>query len=135
MLSLWPLITQTPTILIAENTELPDKVFIEETALLGLGGHYLPSQTLGILTDENDISDLLLTKEAERIIKCESNNRHEGVWGKAGEYGKWQFLESSFYWLANLANYKNVDWKNEHDQDLVGEWSLKNGYGYLWSCY
>ena len=80
---------------------------------------------------QESISDIMA-----RVIQCESKGRHEGVWGDYGlAYGKWQFHEDTFYWLADLAGYKNVDWKSEHDQDLVGRWAFNNGYGYLWSCY
>ena len=70
------------------------------------------------------------------LINCESGGRHEGVWGDKGRaYGKWQFWEATFYWLADLAGYKNLNWQTEADQDLVGKWALGNDYGYLWTCY
>ena len=75
---------------------------------------------------------------AERIIHCESRGIHN-VWGdldyKYPAYGKWQFQERTFYWMADLAGYKGLNWKNEHHQDLVGMWALENGYESHWSCY
>jgi len=75
---------------------------------------------------------------AERIIHCESRGIHD-VWGdlnyKYPAYGKWQFQERTFYWMADLAGYKGLDWKNEHHQDLVGMWALRNGYENHWTCY
>lgn len=72
---------------------------------------------------------------ASKITFCESSDRHEGIWGDNGKaYGKWQFHERTFYWLAVIAGYENVNWKNEDDQDLVGMWALEHGYAYLWTC-
>lgn len=75
---------------------------------------------------------------AERIIWCESRGIHD-VWGdldyKYPAYGKWQFQERTFYWMADLAGYGGLNWKNEHHQDLVGMWALENGMGKHWSCY
>ena len=73
---------------------------------------------------------------ASMITDCESGDRHEGIWGDSGmAYGRWQFWEKTFYWLADLTGYKNLNWKNEADQDRVGMWALENGYGYLWTCF
>ena len=76
---------------------------------------------------------------ADKIVNCESGDNHlvceDGGYCDGGlAYGKWQFHEKTFYWLAGLAGYKNLNWKNEDDQDLVGMWSLEHGYAYLWTC-
>jgi hypothetical protein len=75
-----------------------------------------------------------------KITFCESRDNHfvceDGGYCDGGlAYGKWQFHEKTFYWMAGLAGFKGLDWKNEADQDLVGNWAIENDYGYLWTCY
>ena len=72
---------------------------------------------------------------ASKIMDCESGDRHEGIWGKAGEYGIAQFKKNTFYWMSGLAGLKNPDWKNREQQIWLLEWALKNGYEEHWTCY
>ena len=69
------------------------------------------------------------------IIECESGGKHEGVWGKANEYGIAQFMEKTFYWLAEKSELQNPDWKNKDQQIWLLNWSLQNGYQNKWTCY
>lgn len=85
----------------------------------------LEYQTLGMLV--------------ERIIQCESSNRHEGIWGdinyKYPAYGIAQFQERTFNWLAKLSGEKGLSWKNKQDQIWLLNWAIENGWGHLWTCY
>ncbi len=108
-----------------ELLELKQGYIIGGNTLMAVSPVYYPNpQTLGVL--------------AERIIHCESRGIHD-VWGdldyKYPAYGKWQFQKRTFDWMADLAGYKGLEWKNEHHQDLVGMWALENGYESHWTCY
>jgi len=74
---------------------------------------------------------------ADKIIELESEG--EMVWGDLDKeypaYGVGQFQKRTFYWLAELAGYDNMDWKDEFDQRKLLYWAIKNGYGEYWSTY
>ena len=71
---------------------------------------------------------------AAKITACESSNRHEGVWGLAGEYGIAQFKERTFYWMAELAGLDNPDWKNKGQQLYLLDWAIAEGLEGHWTC-
>lgn len=72
----------------------------------------------------------------QALTRCESSNRHEGVWGDGGKsYGRWQFQEASFDYLADRAGLSGLDWQDARDQTIVGAWALTNGYGGWWTCW
>ena len=71
---------------------------------------------------------------AVKIQECESSNRHDGVWGKAGEYGIAQFKSSTFYWMAEKVGLRNPDWKNRVQQEYLLRWALMNGLKNNWTC-
>ncbi len=67
------------------------------------------------------------------VIMCESSNRHEGIWGQAGEYGILQYKKKSFYWLSEKYDFTG-DWKNKEDQiALFLKVSPEDKYKH-WSC-
>lgn len=72
----------------------------------------------------------------QALTLCESGNRHEGVWGDGGKsYGRWQFQEASFQYLADRAGLPGLDWQDAQAQTVVGAWALTNGYTRWWSCW
>ena len=76
-----------------------------------------------------------IDQKVHQIIRCESRYQHEGLWGKADEYGIAQFKYETFYWLAKLAHREDLDWQLEKDQRWLLRWALENGYGRHWTCY
>ena len=56
-------------------------------------------------------------------IMCESNGRHDGIWGNENEYGIAQFKKSTFYWMAGLANKNDLRWKDRADQLWLLSWA------------
>ena len=68
------------------------------------------------------------------VIMCESSGRHEGIWGRAGEYGILQFKENSFYWLAEKYNFTG-DWKNQDDQISLFLLTSEEDKIQHWTCY
>lgn len=73
---------------------------------------------------------------ANSVTYCESSNRQDGVWGKAGEYGKAQFKPQTFTWMKKVFHKPGYSIINEKDQvDLLRE-AIKHGYGNHWNtCY
>ncbi len=67
------------------------------------------------------------------IVECESGGKHE-IWGKAGEYGIAQFMEKTFYWLAEKSGLKNPDWKSKDQQLWLLNWAVENGHSEEWTC-
>lgn len=73
---------------------------------------------------------------AAEIIECESNGRHDGVWGDGGQsYGIAQFKKGTFDYLKKKAGEEGFEWKRREDQLALLRWALKNGYGGHWACY
>ncbi len=67
--------------------------------------------------------------QLEKTIQCESNWQHDGVWGKAGEYGLAQFMPDTFQ------RYCQGDWKNAYAQiDCMCQMWQKNQQR-QWTCY
>ena len=72
---------------------------------------------------------------ALKIIACESSFRPH-IWGDDKKsYGIAQFQKKTFYWLADKAKMKNMDWKLPEHQVRLLMWALDNGYGKYWTCY
>ena len=75
-------------------------------------------------------------KRLQKIIQCESDGLHEGVWGDNGKsYGWLQFQKVSFFHIAKNMGFKNAKWKNKKDQYIVAKWGIANGYAKWWTCY
>jgi hypothetical protein len=66
------------------------------------------------------------------VAGCESGYRFE-VWGAAGEYGPFQFMESTYYLFASLSGYGG-NWMNPVDQAYVAAWAFANGKASHWAC-
>ena len=72
----------------------------------------------------------------QELTYCESSGRHKGVWGDGGKsYGRWQFQEASFLYLADRAGLPGLNWQSQQDQAVVGTWALSNGYASWWTCW
>lgn len=79
----------------------------------------------------------------DKIIMCESSNRHTNIWGDKGKsYGIVQFQEATFYEFAKEARKgmkaKNLwppNWYDKSHQLYLLNWGIDNGYGYRWTCY
>lgn len=111
-----------PKSVVKEEYNLSDLMLIEENSLMAVSPIFYPgTRVYGILMNE--------------IIECESGWEHEGIWGKAGEYGIAQFKERTFYWMAELANFQNANWFNKEHQLYLLEWALENNLGKHWTCY
>lgn len=80
--------------------------------------------------------DLEVERTKLRIILCESNVRHTGVWGDGGKsYGICQFQYATFKDLREEAGRPELRWKNRDDQLWLLDWALRHGYGGRWACY
>jgi len=72
----------------------------------------------------------------ERIIKLESNGKHEGIWGDNGRsYGLAQFSADTFFWLAEKMGLENPDWTSWQDQIVVLNYAVRSGFGKHWSTF
>ena len=70
------------------------------------------------------------------IAKCESNMKHEGVYGDGTlAYGIFQFHRGTFNMFKVEAGKPDMEYENMGDQIELTAWALKKGYGYHWSCY
>lgn len=114
----------------------PELIIIEGNSLGSVSAPYIPKlYTYGVLIDETRVEPIHLAK-AEQIILCESGGRHEGVWGKAGEYGIAQFMRKSFYYMAEQAGLENPNWYNKNQQVQLLIWALEKGIAKKhWTCY
>ncbi len=78
-----------------------------------------------------------------KIMQCESSNKHLNVWGDGGKsYGIAQFQEATFYEFAHEAKQqmKNAklwppNWHNKAQQIFLLNWGLDNGYAERWTCF
>jgi len=72
---------------------------------------------------------------ASIITTCESQNKHDGIWGDKGmAYGIAQFWEDTFYWMAEKAGLENPDWKNQNQQEWLLRWAIINDLEKHWTC-
>jgi len=69
-----------------------------------------------------------------RIERCESSYRPD-VYGKAGEYGQYQFKEATFNWMRGMSGLENLQWKSPADQELLARWAMENNLEKHWACY
>lgn len=75
-----------------------------------------------------DKQDLRLNYFVYKILDCESNHKHQNIWGDDGQaYGIAQFHEATFYDFASRAGLKNPQWKNQHQQILLLKWAIWQG--------
>ena len=87
---------------------------------------------------EKEIAKELHYKKLElEIIECESDGKHEGVWGDGGlSYGIFQYQEATFHEDAKLAGIQNADWHSKEHQLLAGRAALRRGEEeQWWNCY
>ena len=128
------------------ETSLQRQFYQPETRLEGgivVNGGFLQAITpltiyrykvLGVGVDSEKHKEII-----ERILFCESSNRHEGVWGdlnyKHHAYGIAQFQRRTFYWMAGLSGMQGLNWKNKEDQIWLLNWALENNLGKHWTCY
>lgn len=69
------------------------------------------------------------------VLICESNLRHEGVYGDKGNaYGIAQFWASTFRTFKMLAGM-DLDYKDMDDQIELFSWAMANGKQNHWTCY
>ena len=107
---------------VSNNLEVIQPQVIEDLS-------FMQENTL-IASQEIPISEL-----AQKIIFCESGNRHDNIWGDNGKaYGIAQFWEGTFYGFAKKAGLQNADWKNKEQQIYLLEWALENNLGSHWTC-
>lgn len=69
-----------------------------------------------------------------KITMCESSGRHDGVWGKAGEYGIAQFKYKTFEWLKIKAGHPEYRWEDREDQLNLLRWALAHNLKSHWTC-
>jgi hypothetical protein len=119
-----PLYEKTDTLLLAGGTTLM-------ASTMPISPLKYPSYAYLVPTD-----DYYIIKLVDEIIACESGGRHERVWGDKGKaYGIAQFWEETFYWMAEMANLENPNWKSKEQQITLLGWALENGLGNHWTCY
>jgi hypothetical protein len=110
-------------------------------AVVGLFIHgtnrgYTRGYSDGYTAAQNDQKTQVIETMVSQVTFCESSNKHEGVWGKAGEYGVAQFKPRTFQWMARMAGHPEYRIGNRNDQIAILRWAIKNGYGNHWStCY
>lgn len=109
----------------------------EESGLAGAG--LKPARAeIDILKEQLTAArfDLEVEQEKLAILLCESNIRHEGVWGDGGRsYGIAQFQQATFNDLKKEAGRPQLRWMDREDQLWLLDWALRNGYGEYWTCY
>jgi len=80
--------------------------------------------------------DLEVEKEKLSILACESEVRHDNIWGDGGRaYGIAQWHFATFKELREKAGRPELRWENIHDQIWLLDWALRNGYGKKWTCF
>lgn len=68
------------------------------------------------------------------VVGCETGFTYRlDLPGPNGEYGPFQFMKSTFYWLAGLSGYGG-SWYSAYDQARVAAWAFANGYASHWVC-
>jgi len=87
-----------------------------------------------ICTPAQDCVSFTEIEMLKYVVMCESSNRHEGIWGKQGEYGILQFKEETFNWLSEKYNFKG-EWKNKDDQLALFLLTSEEEKYQHWSCF
>lgn len=68
------------------------------------------------------------------VVGCETGYTYRtDLTGQYGEYGPFQFMEGTFYWLAELSGHYG-SWGSAYDQAWVAAWAFANDYASHWSC-
>lgn len=120
-------------IILVNNTIIASK-YSSTTPNFAVLGAYISQDDINYLL-EQELGEKRL-KEICDIVSCESNWKHEGVWGDNGKaYGIAQFWEGTFYWLAELAGLEKPNWKSKEQQLYLLNWALDNGHANNWTCY
>lgn len=77
--------------------------------------------------------------ETINLVICESNNKHDGVWGDNGKaYGRFQFWKIGFYDLVEKTGNQDLllNWQNSTDQYFIYKEAYKIGeVSQKWTCY
>ena len=86
----------------------------------------------------NQLSEQVVQLKREllfiRIERCESSYRPD-IYGKAGEYGQYQFKQSTFYWMRGMSGLEHLEWKRPADQEVLARWAMENNLERHWTCY
>lgn len=69
------------------------------------------------------------------LWKCEAQNMHDNIWGKAGEYGAFQFMPRTFKSFADYYGLDDANWFSFRDQATLTILMLKEGYYNQWVCW
>lgn len=84
--------------------------------------------------DSNPASSSVDQEMLDYVIMCESSGRHEGIWGRDGEYGILQWKQETWDYLSEELNYQG-DWQNRDDQIDFFLIAVQEGYGGYWTCF
>lgn len=86
-------------------------------------------ELLYLYFDEKDIP------LAIRTLRCESNMRHEGIYGDGGRaYGIAQFHKPTFNSFKKTANLPELEYKDREDQIQLMGWAFRNNLKHHWTC-
>ena len=100
----------------------------------------------GSSEEESSVSDLIPNSSSasspllvdyemlDCVIMCESSNRHEGIWGREGEYGILQWKQDTWDWLSGVLDYSG-DIKDREDQIELFLIAVEADYGDHWTCF
>ena len=70
------------------------------------------------------------------LAVCEDSTlTHNNVWGKAGEYGSFQFMPMTFKSFADYYKMEDANWFSLQDQVNLAAQMIRDGYGPLWTCW
>jgi hypothetical protein len=79
--------------------------------------------------------DVRVSREMLTILSCESDFRHDGVFGDNGKsYGIAQFKKKTFDYLKHKSGRDDLKWTSKKDQLWLLEWSIRENYARYWSC-
>lgn len=69
------------------------------------------------------------------VVGCETGYTYDPYYGygAAGEWGPFQFLPDTFYWLASISGIGG-EWQDPYSQAYVAAWAFANGYASHWTC-
>ena len=70
------------------------------------------------------------------LWECEAGNRHDDIWGAAGEYGGFQFMPRTFRDFSKYYDMEEANLFNFRDQAFLTVRMLEGEYGWNhWSCF
>jgi hypothetical protein len=84
---------------------------------------------------EAGVADLQHEVLLLKVEQCESTFRHDGLYGDAGEYGRYQYKEATFDYFKRLSGLHDLQWKSSADQDTLTRWAFASGFESHWTCY